>query len=159
MLFPDYRPRRLRQNEHFRRMMRETRLAVDDLILPLFAVEGKDVKNAIPSMPGHYQLSADHIVEEVKTARALGIPAVMLFGIPKKKDAMGTGAYAKNGIVQKTVKRIKDKVSDVVIITDLGAFGANGPFPRPSRGRHGGPFRHDGRPCGGDKRDPRREWF
>jgi len=119
MLFPDYRPRRLRQNEHFRRMMRETRLAVDDLILPLFAVEGKDVKNAIPSMPGHYQLSADHIVEEVKTARALGIPAVMLFGIPKKKDAMGTGAYAKNGIVQKTVKRIKDKVSDVVIITDV----------------------------------------
>jgi len=119
MLFPDYRPRRLRQNENFRRMIRETRLSVDDLILPLFAVEGKGVKNAIPSMPGHYQLSADHIVKEVKMARDLGIPAVMLFGIPNKKDAMGTGAYAKNGIVQKTVKRIKDKVSDVVIITDV----------------------------------------
>ncbi|MDY6838204.1 MAG: porphobilinogen synthase [Thermodesulfobacteriota bacterium] len=119
MLFPDYRPRRLRQNENFRRMIRETRLSVDDLILPLFAVEGKGVKNAIPSMPGHYQLSADHIVKEVKVARDLGIPAVMLFGIPNKKDAMGTGAYAKNGIVQKTVKRIKDKVSDVVIITDV----------------------------------------
>jgi len=119
MLFPDYRPRRLRQNENFRRMIRETRLSVDDLILPLFAVEGKGVKNAIPSMPGHYQLSADHIVKEVKIARDLGIPAVMLFGIPNKKDAMGTGAYAKNGIVQKTVKRIKDKVSDVVIITDV----------------------------------------
>jgi len=119
MLFPDYRPRRLRQNENFRRMIRETRLSVDDLILPLFAAEGKGVKNAIPSMPGHYQLSADHIVKEVKVARDLGIPAVMLFGIPNKKDAMGTGAYAKNGIVQKTVKRIKDKVSDVVIITDV----------------------------------------
>ncbi|MDY6953617.1 MAG: porphobilinogen synthase, partial [Thermodesulfobacteriota bacterium] len=119
MLFPDYRPRRLRQNENFRRMVRETRLSVDDLILPLFAVEGKGVKNAIPSMPGHYQLSADHIVKEVKMARDLGIPAVMLFGIPNKKDAMGTGAYAKNGIVQKTVKRIKDKISDVVIITDV----------------------------------------
>ncbi|MDY6955035.1 MAG: porphobilinogen synthase [Thermodesulfobacteriota bacterium] len=119
MLFPDYRPRRLRQNENFRRMVRETRLSVDDLILPLFAVEGKGVKSAIPSMPGHYQLSADHIVKEVKMARDLGIPAVMLFGIPNKKDAMGTGAYAKNGIVQKTVKRIKDKISDVVIITDV----------------------------------------
>jgi porphobilinogen synthase len=100
-------------------MMRETRLSVDDLILPLFAVEGKDVKNAIPSMPGHYQLSADLIVKEVAVARDLGIPAVMLFGIPKNKDAKGSGAYAKNGVVQKTLKRIKDKVPDVVIITDV----------------------------------------
>ncbi len=119
MLFPDYRPRRLRQNENFRRMIRETRLSVDDLILPLFAVEGKGVKDAIPSMPGHYQLSADHIVKEVKVARDLGIPAVMLFGIPDKKDALATSAYAEDGIVQKTVKTVKDKVADVVVITDV----------------------------------------
>jgi porphobilinogen synthase len=119
MLFPDYRPRRLRQNENFRRMIRETRLSVDDLILPLFAVEGKGVKNAIASMPGHYQLSGDLIVNEVKTARDLGIPAVMLFGIPDKKDALATGAYAEDGIVQKTVKAIKDKVTDLVVITDV----------------------------------------
>jgi len=119
MLFPDYRPRRLRQNEMFRRMVRETRLSVDDLILPLFAVEGKGVKNPIPSMPGHHQLSADHIVKEAKRARDLGIPAIMLFGIPDKKDALGTSAYAKNGIVQKTVKGIKDKVTDLVVITDV----------------------------------------
>jgi porphobilinogen synthase len=119
MLFPDYRPRRLRQNENFRRMIRETRLSVDNLILPLFAVEGKGVKNAIASMPGHYQFSRDHIVNEVKAARDLGIPAVMLFGIPDKKDALATGAYAEDGIVQKTVKAIKDKVTDVVVITDV----------------------------------------
>ena len=119
MFFPDYRPRRLRQNENFRRMIRETRLSVDDLILPLFAVEGKGVKNAIASMPGHYQLSRDHIVNEVKAARDLGIPAVMLFGIPDKKDALATGAYAEDGIVQKTVEAIKDKVTDVVVITDV----------------------------------------
>jgi porphobilinogen synthase len=119
MLFPDYRPRRLRQNENFRRMIRETRLSVDNLILPLFAVEGKGVKNAIASMPGHHQLSRDHIVNEVKAARDLGIPAVMLFGIPDKKDALATGAYAEDGIVQKTVKAIKDKVTDVVVITDV----------------------------------------
>lgn len=119
MLFPDYRPRRLRQDENFRRMIRETRLSVDDLILPLFAVEGKGVKNAIDSMPGHYQLSRDHIVNEVKAARDLGIPAVMLFGLPDKKDALATGAYAEDGIVQKTVKAIKDKVTDLVVITDV----------------------------------------
>jgi porphobilinogen synthase len=100
-------------------MIRETRLSVDDLILPLFAVEGKGVKKAIPSMPGHYQLSAERIVTEAMGARDLGIPAIMLFGIPGKKDALGTKAYAKNGIVQKTVKRIKDKVSDLLVITDV----------------------------------------
>jgi porphobilinogen synthase len=100
-------------------MIRETRLSVDDLILPLFAVEGKGVKDAIPSMPGHYQLSRDNIVKEVKVARDLGIPAVMLFGIPDKKDALATSAYAEDGIVQKTVKAVKDKVADVLVITDV----------------------------------------
>lgn len=119
MLFPDYRPRRLRKNENFRRMIRETRLSVDDLILPLFAVEGKGIRNPIPSMPGHDQLSADNIVKEAETARTLGIPAIMLFGIPEKKDPLGTSAYDKNGIVQKTVQAVKNKVPDLVVITDV----------------------------------------
>lgn len=119
MLFPDYRPRRLRQNENFRRMIRETRLCVDDLILPLFAVEGKGVKKPIEPMPGHYQLSREYVVKEAKAAHDLGIPAIMLFGIPDKKDALGAGAYAKDGIVQKTVKAIKNKAPDLVVITDV----------------------------------------
>ncbi|MBW2099492.1 MAG: porphobilinogen synthase, partial [Deltaproteobacteria bacterium] len=81
MLFPDYRPRRLRQNDAFRRMIRETKLSVDDLIFPMFAISGKGVKTPIPSMPGHCQLSTDHLVKKAKKAYELGIPAVMLFGI------------------------------------------------------------------------------
>ncbi len=119
MIFPDYRPRRLRQNENFRRMIRETRLSVDDLILPMFSVEGKGVRNPIDSMPGHYQLSVDNVVKEAKIARDLGIPAVMLFGIPDRRDALATSAYAKDGIVQKTVRTLKKKVKDLVVITDV----------------------------------------
>jgi len=119
MLFPDYRPRRLRQNDAFRRMIRETKLSVDDLIFPLFAISGKGVKNPIPSMPGHCQLSTDHIVKTAKKAYDLGIPAVMLFGIPDKKDPLATSAYAKDGIVQKATKELKDKVPDLVVITDV----------------------------------------
>ena len=100
MLFPDYRPRRLRQNDAFRRMIRETRLSVDDLILPLFAIDGKGIKNPIDSMPGHFQLSIDNLVKTSKKAQELGIPAVMLFGIPDKKDSLATRAYSKDGIVQ-----------------------------------------------------------
>jgi len=119
MLFPDYRPRRLRQNETLRRMVRETRLSVDDLILPLFAVEGKGIRNPIASMPGHDQLSRDHVVKEARTAHSLGIPAVILFGIPDKKDPLGTGAYAKDGIVQKTLKALKDSIPELMVITDV----------------------------------------
>jgi porphobilinogen synthase len=119
MLFPDYRPRRLRQNENFRRMIRETKLSVDDLILPLFAMEGKDVTKPIASMPGHHQLSVDHILKEARAVHDLGIPAIMLFGIPDKKDPLGRSAYAENGIVQKAVRAVKKKVKDLVIITDV----------------------------------------
>lgn len=119
MLFPDYRPRRMRQNEAFRRMIRETILTVDDLILPLFAIEGKGIKNPIPSMPGHYQLSIDNLVKTALTAEKLGIPAIMLFGIPDKKDPLGTKAYAKDGIVQKAVQALKNKLSDMAVITDV----------------------------------------
>jgi porphobilinogen synthase len=119
MLFPDYRPRRVRRNETIRRMVRETRLDVDDLILPLFAVEGKDVKNPIPSMPGHYQLSVNHLVDIAGQAHKLGIPAVILFGLPGRKDPLATQAYAKDGIVQKAVKAVKSKVPELMVITDV----------------------------------------
>ena len=119
MLFPDYRPRRLRQNDAFRRMIRETRLSVDDLILPLFAIDGKGVKNPIDSMPGHFQLSIDNLLKTSKKACKLGIPAVMLFGIPDKKDPLATGAYAKDGIVQKATSALKDKIPDLNVITDV----------------------------------------
>ncbi len=119
MLFPDYRPRRLRQNDAFRRMIRETILTVDDLVLPLFVIAGKDVRNPIPSMPGHCQLSMDHLVQTAKEAHQLGIPAVMLFGIPEKKDPLGTRAYATDGIVQKAVQTMKRTLPELVVITDV----------------------------------------
>jgi porphobilinogen synthase len=119
MLFPDYRPRRLRQNEAFRRMIRETTLSVDDLILPLFAISGQNIKNPISSMPGHFQLSIDNLIKTSKKAFELGIPAVMLFGIPDKKDPLATSAYANHGIVQKAVKSLKDKLPELVVITDV----------------------------------------
>ncbi len=119
MLFPEYRPRRLRQNEAFRRMIRETTLSVDDFILPLFAIGGKEVKNPIKSMTGHYQLSVDNLVKTAREAFNLGIPAVMLFGIPDKKDPLATSAYTKDGIVQKATTALKKKIPDLVVITDV----------------------------------------
>ncbi len=119
MLFPDYRPRRLRQNEAFRRMIRETILTVDDFILPLFAINGKNVQNPIESMPGHFQFSIDNLVKTAKQAYDLGIPAVMLFGVPDKKDELGTSAYAENGIVQKAARQLKNKIPELAVITDV----------------------------------------
>jgi porphobilinogen synthase len=119
MQFPEYRARRLRKNENFRRLIRETSLSVDDLVYPLFAVPGKSVKKPITSMPGQFQLSVDYIAKEAQKARELGIPAVLLFGIPAKKDEMATGAFAKDGIVQQAVKRIKNEVPDILVITDV----------------------------------------
>ncbi|MCX5849713.1 MAG: porphobilinogen synthase [Deltaproteobacteria bacterium] len=119
MQFPEYRARRLRKNENFRRLIRETKLSVDDLVYPLFAVTGKSVKKPITSMPGQFQLSVDYIAKEAQKAHELGIPAVLLFGIPAKKDEMATGAFAKDGIVQQAVKRIKNEVPDILVITDV----------------------------------------
>jgi len=119
MVFPEYRPRRMRQNPQIRRMVRETHLSINDLILPVFAVNGKDIKNPIPSMPGHFQLSVDHLLKRVQDAKKLGIPAIIVFGIPDKKDALGSQAYAKNGVVQNAVKAIKNKISDILVITDV----------------------------------------
>jgi porphobilinogen synthase len=109
----------MRQNEQIRRMVRETHLSVNDLVLPVFAVNGKDIKNPIPSMPGHFQMSVDHLINVAQNAQQLGIPAIIVFGIPDKKDALGTQAYAKNGVVQNAVKAIKNKVSDLLVITDV----------------------------------------
>jgi porphobilinogen synthase len=119
MLFPDYRPRRMRQSEAFRRLIRETRLTADDLILPLFAIDGKGVRNPIESMPGHFQLSVDELTQTARQAFELGIPAIMLFGIPKHKDPLATSAYAKQGIVQTAVKAVKNALPELAVITDV----------------------------------------
>ena len=119
MLFPDYRPRRMRQNEAFRRMIRETSLMVNDLILPLFAIGGSNVKNPVESMPDHYQLSIDNLTKTVEQAYQLGIPAVMLFGIPERKDELASSAYADDGIVQNAIRALKDKLPDLIVITDV----------------------------------------
>jgi porphobilinogen synthase len=100
-------------------MVRETSLSVDDLVLPLFAVSGKNIKNPIPSMPGQFHLSVDNMIKTAKEAHELGIPAIMLFGLPEKKDPLGTRAYAKDGIVQQAVRTIKNKVPEITIITDV----------------------------------------
>jgi len=119
MYFPEYRPRRMRKNENFRRMIRETKLSVDDFMYPLFAVPGKGVKKPIPSMPGCFQMSVDQLVREAKTAREAGIPALLLFGIPARKDEVASGAFARDGIMQQAVREIKNKVPDILVATDV----------------------------------------
>jgi len=119
MYFPRYRPRRLRRNENLRRMIRETHLSIDDLIFPLFVLPGKGIKEPISSMPGNYRFSIDELIKEVKEVYDLGIPAIILFGIPEKKDEFGSEAYAKDGIIQRAIKAIKDKVPDIIVITDV----------------------------------------
>lgn len=119
MPFPIHRHRRLRQNDAVLRMVRETSLSPDDLILPLFVCEGKGVKTEIQSMPGIHRFSIDNLVLEAKEARKLGIPGVILFGIPDKKDALGTEAYNPDGIVQRAVREIKSAVPELAVITDV----------------------------------------
>jgi porphobilinogen synthase len=119
MIFPEYRGRRMRRSESIRRMVRETRLSVDDLILPLFAVGGKGVAEPIPSMPGQYHLSVDRLVETAKTAAAAGVPAVILFGVPEQKNPLATSAYARDGIVQRAVAALKSALPDLTVITDV----------------------------------------
>ncbi len=119
MYFPITRGRRLRRTESLRRMVRETRLAVDDFIYPMFSTVGKGVKKPIGSMPGIFQQSVDHIVKEAKEVHGLGIPAVILFGIPDHKDATGSEAIAADGIIQTTIRAIKDAVPELTVITDV----------------------------------------
>lgn len=117
--FPVKRLRRLRYNPLVRDMVRETVLTKNDLIYPLFVVPGKNIKNEIRSMPGVYNLSIDLLVEECKEVEKLGIPAVILFGIPEHKDEVGSGAYDPNGIIQQAVKAIKKEVKKLLVITDV----------------------------------------
>ncbi|GAB4166144.1 MAG: porphobilinogen synthase [Geothermobacteraceae bacterium] len=119
MFFPEYRARRLRRNDNLRRMVRETSLSVDDFIYPMFSAHGDNIKNPIPSMPGIYQQSIEHIVAEAREVYELGIPAVILFGIPECKDPLGQDAYSEEGIIQRTVRAIKAEVPELVVITDV----------------------------------------
>jgi len=119
MSYPITRMRRLRRTEALRRMVRETRLSRDDLVLPLFAVEGAGVREAISSMPGVFRYSIDTLVTEAKRTRDAGVPAVILFGIPDAKDARGSGADASDGIVQRAVEAIKSAEPDLCVMTDV----------------------------------------
>jgi porphobilinogen synthase len=119
MSFPQTRLRRFRRNETLRRMVRETRLCRDDLILPLFVVEGSGVREAVASMPGVFRHSVDLLVREAKQVRDAGVPGVILFGIPSQKDARGSGADAADGIVQRAVETVKAAEPDLCVITDV----------------------------------------
>ena len=119
MAFPIQRLRRLRQHESLRRMVRETRLSPSDLIYPMFVMEGKDQRREIASMPGQSRLSIDLLVKEAGEVAGLGIPAVMLFGIPDRKDERGTSGYDPNGVVQRAIKPVKDHVPGLLVITDV----------------------------------------
>ncbi len=119
MFFPIFRARRIRSKEVFRRMVRETTLSTNDLIYPMFSAFGKGIRKEISSMPGIYQQSIEHIVAEAREVYELGIPAVILFGIPEKKDAVGSDAYCDTGIIQETIRAIKKEVPDLAVITDV----------------------------------------
>ncbi len=119
MYFPIYRPRRMRSNENIRRMVRETKLSPDDFIYPLFVTHGKGVKKEITSMPGNYQQSVDNLVKDCDEVKGLGIPAVILFGIPEHKDEAGSEAYSDDGIVQRAIHAIKNKTPELIVITDV----------------------------------------
>ncbi len=119
MFQPLYRPRRLRSNENIRRMVRETKLSPDDFIYPLFVTHGKGVKKEISSMPGNFQQSIENIVKDCEEVQGLGIPAVLLFGIPEHKDEAGSEAYSDEGIVQHAIKAIKNKLPELIVITDV----------------------------------------
>lgn len=119
MSFPIHRPRRLRISKAIRKMVQETRLSPEDFIYPMFVTFGKSVRKKIPSMPGCFQLSADEIVKEAQKVHKLGIPAVLLFGIPEHKNESGSEAYSSKGVIQKAVTAIKDKVPELVVITDV----------------------------------------
>ena len=117
--FPAFRPRRLRQSAALRRLVCETRLSVEQLVLPIFVRNGKKLRRPIAAMPGRFQLSPDELVREATRAHALGVPAVLLFGIPEKKDERASGAYARNGIVQQAIRLLKKELPNLLVITDV----------------------------------------
>jgi len=119
MVFPDYRPRRFRRNAQLRSLIRETRLSPEQFIYPLFVMPGKGVKEEISSMPGVFRMSVDQLGKEAKEIMSLGLNHVILFGLPEKKDPMGSGAHAKEGIIQKAIKELKNKAPDLMVTTDV----------------------------------------
>jgi porphobilinogen synthase len=118
MNYPDYRPRRMRRTENLRRMIRETRLAPEDFIYPLFIVPGQNIAKPIGSLPGQFNYSVDKAVDAAKEAADLGIPGVILFGVPEKKDAVGSEAWKDGGVVQKAIRAIKKARPDLVVMAD-----------------------------------------
>ena len=119
MPYPLYRPRRLRELPLLRKMVRETTLRTADLIYPLFTLHGRGVREPITSMPGQSRLSIDELLKECKDAASMGIPGVLLFGIPQEKDARGSEAYAEDGIIQQAVRAVKETIPDLLVITDV----------------------------------------
>lgn len=119
MFFPKYRPRRLRRGAIVRSMVRETSLSANDFMYPFFVVPGSGVRNPIGSMPGVFQLSVDELVKDAVEVKDLGIPAILLFGIPEAKDGVGSGAYAQDGIVQQAAQELKKKVNGLLVVTDV----------------------------------------
>jgi porphobilinogen synthase len=119
MVFPEYRPRRLRKNSAFRALISETRLNADQFVYPLFVIPGKNKRQEIPSMPGVFRLTVDQLAGEARECLKLGIRSVLLFGLPEKKDGVGSGAHAKNGIIQLAIRELKNKVPELLVITDV----------------------------------------
>jgi len=117
--FPAYRPRRLRQSPVLRRLVAETRLSAEQLVLPLFVRPGRKLRRAIAAMPGVFQLSPDELLREASQAHGLGVSAVLLFGIPASKDSKASGAYARTGIVQQTVRLLKKELPELIVVTDV----------------------------------------
>ncbi len=118
MNYPDYRPRRMRRTENLRRMIRETRLAPEDFIYPLFIVPGQGIAKPIGTLPGQFNFSVDKAVDAAKEAADLGIPGVILFGVPERKDAVGSEAWKESGVVQKAIRAIKKARPDLVVMAD-----------------------------------------
>jgi porphobilinogen synthase len=114
-----FRPRRLREKRLLRRMVRETTLSVDDFVYPLFVTHGRGVREPISAMPGQFRVSIDELLKEAKDAASMGIPAILLFGVPAEKDARASEAYADDGIIQQAVRAVKDRVPDLLVITDV----------------------------------------
>lgn len=119
MVFPEYRPRRLRKNESMRALIRETQLSPSQFIYPVFIAPGNNKREEIPSMPGVFRLSVDQLAKEAQECMDLGVNSMILFGLPEKKDAMGTGAHAKDGIIQRGIRELKNKTPDLTIVTDV----------------------------------------
>lgn len=119
MIFPEYRARRLRRNEIFRALVRETSISADHLVYPLFVMPGKGKREEVSSMPGVYRITVDQLAKEAKECMSLGINNVILFGLPDRKDSKGSGAHAKDGIIQRAIKELKNKAPGLMVCTDV----------------------------------------